>query len=260
MTSRPSPLLRPRCPSFRPSASVSRGRCAAGEATLDLEVLDAAAPGLKQVDVYEAQPMRVRHAAGAHGPAARTGAQARGDLRFARPVRTGGLKAVGAAACEPARRHSSWRRRAGSPSWPRAVIRAPGLPARRGSPAPAGGELPGLLTVGDRRRRYQPQLDANNRSSASSSGTTPVQPGSAGGGFSELFHRPYFQNGAAPPGPLGARRVDAGRHRSGFRGLLHGGRDCIGSGHSNPWRRSAARAQPHRCSRADWRSSTSGCG
>ena len=129
-----------------------------GESTLDLEVLDAAAPDLEAIDVYETEAERRRHAQGAYRSAAEPRLQAAGDLGVAGSVR--GRREPGRSApraCGRSRARWRWPPRAGSRSWRRAATRAPPTAsASTRADRPARGQLPGLVAVGDRRRRHQP--------------------------------------------------------------------------------------------------------
>ncbi len=63
--------------------------------------------------------------------------------------------------------------------------------------APAGGQLPGLLAVGDERRRHQLRRSTPDNAIASQQVWNSPS-GAGGGGSSILFGRPGYQNGFTP--------------------------------------------------------------
>ena len=77
---------------------------------------------------------------------------------------------------------------------------------------PAGGQLPGLVAVGDRRRRHQHRARPPP-TTLQAPGRLERADGAGGGGYSILFKPPVWQTGLHHrPAPGGARRGDARRH------------------------------------------------
>ena len=129
---------------------------------------------------------------------------------------------------------------------------------------PARRQLPGIVGVGDRRRRHEPRCSTRRNQITDQVvwNDTDIQPGSAGGGGSSaLFRRPFYQNGtsrpraarcptsrcsptSSPATPCSARRGPTASTRR-TRTLAD---------------RSAAPAPRRRCSPAASRSSTRSCG
>ena len=127
-----------------------------GETTLDLEVLDAAAPELKEIDVYESQPARLRGAGGADRAAQNRGHEPEvisaslGHLRAGAEDhdRLVGVRAAEGALALAAASGISVLASSGDDGSTR--VHRPQRSAR-----PARGQLPGLVAVRDRRRRDQ---------------------------------------------------------------------------------------------------------
>ena len=179
-----------------------------GESTLDLEVLDAAAPGLKAIDVYESQRRRRRRAARADRAARQPGSKPevisaslgtceprdRAGDRHLRAAHRRGLARAGRGQRDLGARLQRRRRLVGLPRPQRQAAR----PAWR-SAIPASS--PWVTGVGG----TNVALNAANRSPPRSCGTTHrLVVAAGGGGISDLFTRPVLPEGVR-------RRPTAGR-------------------------------------------------
>ena len=176
------------------------------ETTLDLEMLLASAPGVyaRGVGVYQSRPTGsvvlraltapLRHpnnrpdvisASLGHLRAGSAGERVRRSRRRGR--------------VQPDARGGGRRRRLGRlVSRRRGIDRLPEPPQPdRDAVAPQGGQLPRLLTVGDRGRRYERRRSTAGNGIARQVvwNNSPGLPDAGGGGYSRLFRRPAYQRG-----------------------------------------------------------------
>ena len=167
-----------RCRPIKSTASGSRTRSRpGGETTLDLELLDAAAPGTEGGRRLRVARARVEVLEALTAPLQQPRPRTRGDLGVARDLRAGARTlAIGRSGARARRRRARAGRR--ERDLGARVERRRGVDARasdsRRPARPARGQLPGLVAVRDRRRRDQrPARLPPTRSRRRRSGTTP---------------------------------------------------------------------------------------
>ncbi len=181
----------------------SRPLAPGGESTLDLEVLDAAAPDLAGIDVYETRPNAATTLRALTAPLQNRGHHPQ-------------VISASLGLCEPAVAAAVGLRGIRSTEAALAMAAANGVTvlASSGDSGSADCAGPGGLPLRHLAVNYPAsspwvtsvggtnfQLDANNHIVGqivwNDAGLPGISPGSAaGGGFSRLFHRPYYQNGA----------------------------------------------------------------
>jgi subtilase family serine protease len=214
-----------------------------GESTLDLEVLDAAAPDLAGIDVYETKPSAATtlraltaplHNRG-HHPQVISASLGLCEPAVAAAVGIRGIAATEAALAMAAANGITFLASSGDQG--SADCSGPGgLPLRRlavNYPASS----PWATAVGGTNL----QLDAANHIQAqlvwNDAGLQGIQPGSAaGGGLSRLFRRPVYQKGTV----RGKTRVmpDISMLADiipGYSVFCSANGDCINSNNRNPW-------------------------
>jgi subtilase family serine protease len=210
-----------------------------GESTLDLEVLDAAAPELKAVDVYESRPSAV-------------------DVlhSLTAPLNNPGSKpdviSASLGSCEEATRltigNSGLRHVEGALALAAAsgisVLASSGDDGSSACLTPDGRPLPGVAVSYPASSPFVTGVGgtnvwlnlANQIVSEEVWNDAPVVLASGGGGFSELFNRPTYQNGFV----LARRRAvpDVSMLADvapGYEIFCTAKGDCIGKGHTSPW-------------------------
>jgi subtilase family serine protease len=210
-----------------------------GESTLDLEVLDAAAPKLKAVDVYESRPSAV-------------------DVlhSLTAPLSNGGRKpdiiSASLGSCEEATHltvgNSGLRHVEGALALAAAsgisVLASSGDDGSSACLTPDGRPLPGLAVSYPASSPFVTgvggtnfALDAsNNIVSEQVWNDSPLVNAAGGGGFSELFARPSYQNGFLVASHRGVPDVSMlADVAPGYEIFCTAKGDCIGQNHNSPW-------------------------
>ncbi|HEX3688048.1 MAG TPA: S53 family serine peptidase [Solirubrobacteraceae bacterium] len=210
-----------------------------GESTLDLEVLDAAAPKLKAVDVYESRPSAVDVLQSLTAPL--TNAGSKPDIISA---------SLGS--CEEATRLSIGNSKLRYYEGALALASASGISVLAssgddGSSAcltPDGEPLPGLAVSYPASSPFVTgvggtnfALDPTNHITAEEVwNDTPLVNAAAGGGFSNLFKRPSYQNGFDLTSRRGVPDVSMlADVAPGYEIFCTAKGDCIGKGNTSPW-------------------------
>jgi subtilase family serine protease len=210
-----------------------------GESTLDLEVLDAAAPKLKAVDVYESRPSAVDVLHSLTAPL--TNAGSKPDIISA---------SLGS--CEEATRLSIGNGKlryyegalALAASSGISVLASSGDDGSSACLTPDGRPLPGLAVSYPASSPFVTGvggtnfiLDANNRIlSEQVWNDSPLVNASGGGGFSTLFKRPSYQDGFVPVTHRGVPDVSMlADVAPGYEIYCTARGDCIGKGNTSPW-------------------------
>jgi subtilase family serine protease len=211
-----------------------------GESTLDLEVLDAAAPDLKEIDVYESEPDAVHTLEALTAPLRNSRFKPQvisASLGLCEPDVRAAIGGPGIRASEAALQmaaasgitvlaSSGDQGSADCTSFDGTPIDAPAVNYPSSSPWVTGVGGTNLLLSAT--NQIASQLVWND---------TVLQPGSAGGGGSStLFSRPAFQSGTVHRGsrfvPDVAMLADIA---PGYAVFCSAAGDCIGQGNSNPW-------------------------
>jgi subtilase family serine protease len=210
-----------------------------GESTLDLEVLDAAAPGLKAVDVYESRPSAVDVLQSLTAP-------------LSGSATTPDVISASLGSCEPATLATIGKSGLRTAEASLALAAASGISVLAssgddGSSAcldPGGQPLPGLAVsypasspwvtgVGGTNISLNP---ANQIISQEVWNDAPLVVAAGGGGLSDLFRRPNYQNGTVGPNrravPDVAMLADVA---PGYEIYCTAPGDCVASQHDNPW-------------------------
>ncbi len=233
------------------------------EATLDLEVLDAASPGLKSIDVYESPASAADSLRALTAPLQNPGFKPQvisASLGLCEPFVFADIGKAGTLATESALQEaaaSGITILAASGDAGSAACTDQGVPLDRLAISyPASSWW--VTAVGGTNIVLTP---SNTIAGQIVWNDTSAQPGSAGGGgVSELWVRPPYQNGTVAMNSRGdPGRLDARRRGARVRDLL------LDLGAGLPFvaprgRRSAARAPRRRCSPAPLRTSTRTCG
>jgi kumamolisin len=210
-----------------------------GESTLDLEVLDAAAPKLKAVDVYESRPSAVDVLQSLTAPLSNPGSKpdiisaSLGSCEEATHLTIGnsGLRHVEGALALAAASGIS-------------VLASSGDDGSSACLTPDGRPLPGLAVSYPASSPFVTgvggtnfALDANNQIvSEEVWNDSPLVNASGGGGFSELFKRPTYQNGFVVAAHRGVPDVSMlADVAPGYEIFCTAKGDCIGQGHNSPW-------------------------
>lgn len=210
-----------------------------GESTLDLEVLDAAAPKLKAVDVYESRPSAVEVLRSLTAPLTNSGSKP-------------DIISASLGSCEEATRLSIGNSKLRYYEGALALAAASGISVLAssgddGSSAcltPDGRPLPGLAVSYPASSPFVTGvggtnfvLDANNHVlSEQVWNDTPLVNASGGGGFSNLFKRPSYQDGFVPVSHRGVPDVSMlADVAPGYEIFCTAKGDCIGKGNTSPW-------------------------
>ncbi|HSS39698.1 MAG TPA: S53 family peptidase, partial [Polyangia bacterium] len=210
-----------------------------GESTLDLEVLDAAAPQLKAVDVYESRPNAVDVLHSLTAPLSNAGSKP-------------DIISASLGSCEEATRLSIGNGGLRHYEGALAIAAASGISVLAssgddGSSAcltPDGRPLPGLAVSYPASSPFVTgvggtnfALDATNHIvSEQVWNDSPLVNASGGGGFSALFKRPTYQNGFVVAAHRGVPDVSMlADVAPGYEIFCTAKRDCIGQGHNSPW-------------------------
>ncbi len=210
-----------------------------GESTLDLEVLDAAAPKLKAVDVYESRPSAVDVLHSLTAPLSNAGSKpdvisaSLGSCEEATHLTIGdsGLRHVEGALALAAASGIS-------------VLASSGDDGSSACLTPDGRPLPGLAVSYPASSPFVTgvggtnfALDANNHIvSEEVWNDSPLVNASGGGGFSDLFKRPSYQNGFVLAAHRGVPDVSMlADVAPGYEIYCTAKGDCIGQGHNSPW-------------------------
>jgi kumamolisin len=210
-----------------------------GESTLDLEVLDSAAPRLKAVDVYESRPSAVDVLHSLTAPLSNPGSKpdiisaSLGSCEEATHLTIGnsGLRHVEGALALAAASGISVLASSGDDG-SSACLTPDGQPLQSLAVSyPASS--PFVTGVGGTNFA----LDATNHIvSEQVWNDSPLVNASGGGGFSELFNRPSYQNGFVLAGHRGVPDISMlADVAPGYEIFCTAKRDCIGQGHNSPW-------------------------
>ena len=210
-----------------------------GESTLDLEVLDAAAPKLKAVDVYESRPSAVDVLHSLTAPLTNPGSKpdvisaSLGSCEEATQLTIGrsGLRNVEGALALAAASGIS-------------VLASSGDDGSSACLTPSGRPLPGLAVSYPASSPFvtgvggtNVTLDAANQVvSQEVWNDSPLVFAAGGGGSSAVFNRPSYQNSFVPSShratPDVAMLADVA---PGYEIFCTAKGDCIGQGHTDPW-------------------------
>jgi subtilase family serine protease len=210
-----------------------------GESTLDLEVLDAAAPRLKAVDVYESRPSAVDVLHSLTAPLTNAGSKpdvisaSLGSCEEATHLTIGnsGLRHVEGALALAAASGIS-------------VLASSGDDGSSACLTPDGRPLPGLAVSYPASSPFVTgvggtnfALDATNKiQSEQVWNDSPLVVASGGGGFSGLFKRPTYQNGFVVATHRAVPDVSMlADVAPGYEIFCTAKGDCIGKGHTSPW-------------------------
>ena len=210
-----------------------------GESTLDLEVLDAAAPKLKAVDVYESHP---------------TAVEVLNSLTA--PLRNSGSKpdviSASLGSCEEATRLSigngGLRHYEGALAMASAsgisVLASSGDDGSSACLTPDGRPLAGTAVSYPASSPFVTGVGGTNFSLDASNhivseevwNDSPIAIAAGGGGFSILFNRPTYQNGFVVAGRRAVPDVSMlADVAPGYEIFCTAKPDCVGPGHENAW-------------------------
>ena len=210
-----------------------------GESTLDLEVLDAAAPKLKAVDVYESRPDAVDVLASLTAPLGNPGSKpdvisaSLGSCEEATQLTIGksGLRHVEGALALAAASGIS-------------VLASSGDDGSSACLTPDGRPLPNLAVSYPASSPFVTGVGGTNISLNAANqivsqevwNDAPVVTASAGGGFSTMFKRPSYQNsfvgGSRRAVPDVSMLADVA---PGYEIFCTAKGDCVDKTHTNPW-------------------------
>jgi kumamolisin len=210
-----------------------------GETTLDLEVLDAAAPGLRAVDVYESRPSAVDVLRSLTAPL--TNSAIKPDVISA---------SLGS--CEPATVQTIGFSGLRTVESSLALAAASGISVLAssgddGSSAcldPTGQPLPGLAVSYPASSPWVTGVGGTNVSLNAANqiisqqvwNDTPLVIAAGGGGLSDLFRRPDYQNGSVLVNHRAVPDVSMlADVAPGYEIYCTASRDCMTSKHSAPW-------------------------
>jgi subtilase family serine protease len=210
-----------------------------GESTLDLEVLDAAAPRLKAVDVYESRPSAVQVLQSLTAPLTNTGRKpdvisaSLGSCEEATKLTIGnsGLRHVEGALALAAASGIS-------------VLASSGDDGSSACLTPDGRPLPGLAVSYPASSPFVTGVGGTNVSLNSANqivsqevwNDSPLVTASGGGGFSTLFKRPSYQNSFVAAAHRAVPDVSMlADVAPGYEIFCTARNDCIDSTHTNPW-------------------------
>jgi kumamolisin len=210
-----------------------------GESTLDLEVLDAAAPKLKAIDVYESRPSAVDVLTSLTEPLSNPGSKpdiisaSLGSCEEATDLSIGksGLRHVEGALALAAASGIS-------------VLASSGDDGSSACLTPDGRPLPALAVSYPASSPFVTgvggtnfQLDATNHITAEEVwNDSPLVNASGGGGASKLFNRPSYQTGFVATQRRGVPDVSMlADIAPGYEIFCTAKGDCIGKGQTSPW-------------------------
>jgi subtilase family serine protease len=210
-----------------------------GESTLDLEVLDAAAPGLKAVDVYESRPSAVDVlrsltaplSASATKPDVISASLGSCEQATVETIGYSGLRTVEASLALAAASGIS-------------VLASSGDDGSSACLDPSGRPLPGLAVsypasspwvtgVGGTNISLNP---ANQIISQEVWNDSPLVVAAGGGGLSDLFRRPNYQTGTVAPNRRAVPDVSMlADVAPGYEIYCTAASDCVSGQNQNPW-------------------------
>jgi subtilase family serine protease len=210
-----------------------------GESTLDLEVLDAAAPKLKAVDVYESRPSAVDVLRSLTAPLTNPGSKPN-------------VISASLGSCEPATLDSIHESGLRTVEGALALAAASGISVLASSGddgssaclSPTGQPLPGLAVSYPASSPWVTGVGGTNIALNAANQITgetvwndsPLVVAAGGGGSSQLFRRPSYQDTFVAPNrrevPDASMLADVA---PGYEIFCTAKRDCIDSGHTNPW-------------------------
>jgi kumamolisin len=210
-----------------------------GESTLDLEVLDAAAPKLKAVDVYESRPSAVDVLASLTAPLSNPGSKpdvisaSLGSCEEATQLTIGksGLRHVEGALALAAASGIS-------------VLASSGDDGSSACLTPDGRPLPGLAVSYPASSPFVTGVGGTNISLNAANqivsqevwNDSPVVTASAGGGFSTMFKRPSYQNSFVGASHRAVPDVSMlADVAPGYEIFCTAKGDCVDKTHTNPW-------------------------
>ncbi len=210
-----------------------------GESTLDLEVLDAAAPKLKAVDVYESRPSAVDVLHSLTSPLSNPGSKP-------------DIISASLGSCEEATRLSIGANGLRSVEGALALASASGISVLASSGddgsssclTPDGRPLPGLAVSYPASSPFVTGVGgtnvalnaANQIASQEVWNDTPLVLASGGGGFSTQFNRPSYQNGFVLATHRGVPDVSMlADVAPGYEIYCTAKSDCIDKTHTDPW-------------------------
>ncbi len=210
-----------------------------GESTLDLEVLDAAAPGLKAVDVYESRPSAVDVLKSLTAPLSNGATKPdviSASLGSCEPATVGtigysGLRTVEASLALAAASGIS-------------VLASSGDDGSSACLDPGGRPLPGLAVSYPASSPWVTGVGGTNVSLNAANqiisqevwNDAPLVVAAGGGGLSDLFRRPGYQNGTVGPNRRAVPDVSMlADVAPGYEIYCTAARDCVTSRGGNPW-------------------------
>jgi kumamolisin len=209
-----------------------------GESTLDLEVLDAAAPRLKGVDVYESRPSAVDVLQSLTAP-------------LSNSANKPDVISASLGSCEPATLetigYSGLRTVEGSLALAAAsgisVLASSGDDGSSACLDPSGRPLPGLSVSYPASSPWVTGVGGTNISLNSANqiigqevwNDAPLVVAAGGGGLSDLFRRPNYQNGSVIPNHRAVPDVSMLADVAPGYEIYCTSRDCLSNQPSNPW-------------------------
>ncbi|HEY5428660.1 MAG TPA: S53 family serine peptidase [Solirubrobacteraceae bacterium] len=210
-----------------------------GESTLDLEVLDAAAPKLKAVDVYESKPSAVDVLHSLTAPLTNSGSRpdvisaSLGSCEEATlsTIGNSGLRSVEGALAAAAASGIS-------------VLASSGDDGSSACLSPIGKPVPGLAVSYPASSPFVTGVGGTNVSLNSANqiasqevwNDSPLVVAAGGGGISGLFHRPSYQKGFVVPNHRAVPDVSMlADVAPGYEIYCTAKGDCISGGNTNPW-------------------------
>jgi subtilase family serine protease len=210
-----------------------------GETTLDLEVLDAAAPKLKAVDVYESKPSAVDVLHSLTSPLTNPGSKPN-------------VISASLGACEPATMDSIGNSGLRAVEGSLALAAASGISALASSGddgsssclGPSGRPLPGEAVSYPASSPFVTGVGGTNISVNAANqiisqevwNDSPIVLAAGGGGVSSLFRRPSYQNGFFTPNHRAVPDVSMlADVAPGYEIFCTANRDCVSKQHPSPW-------------------------
>lgn len=210
-----------------------------GETTLDLEVLDAAAPKLKAVDVYESRPSAVDVLHSLTAPLTNNGSKP-------------DVISASLGSCEPATLQTIGKSGLRTVEGALALASASGISVLASSGddgssaclSPSGKPLPGLSVSYPASSPWVTGVGGTNISLNAANQITsqqvwndaPLVVAAGGGGLSDLFRRPSYQTTFVTPNRRSVPDVSMlADVAPGYEIYCTAKPDCAGSAHSSPW-------------------------